>query len=266
MTPSVDLYDNTYGNFEAGVLARVRARTYGTDIGQSGWVTADEFATFADWLGLTAGQRALDVACGSGGPALHLARLTGCRIDGVDINAGGIAAATRQAEALGWADRATFTIVDANDDLPFADATFDAIISTDAMCHLTARLVVLREWQRVLRPGGRALFTDPVVISGPVTSEELATRSAIGPFLFVPPGTNERLIEDAGMRLVRRENLSAGAAAIAKRWHDARAEERTGLIDLEGRDRFDGLQRFLATVHTLTAERRLSRIAYLVER
>jgi ubiquinone/menaquinone biosynthesis C-methylase UbiE len=37
---------------------------------------------------------------------------------------------------------------------------------------------VLRDWYRVLRPGGRALFTDAMVVTGMVSSEELATRSS----------------------------------------------------------------------------------------
>ena len=94
---------------------------------------------------------------------------------------------------------------DANARLPFDDNSFDAVLCIDAMNHLPARLAVLREWQRVLRPGHRALFTDPVVITGPVTNDELALRSSIGVFLFVPPGINERLIEEAGLRLVRRK-------------------------------------------------------------
>lgn len=57
-------------------------------------------------------------------------------------------------------------------------------------------------------PGRRALFTDPVVVTGPVTHEELALRGSIGHFLFVPPGFNERLIEEAGMRLVWQEDVS----------------------------------------------------------
>jgi hypothetical protein len=110
-----------------------------------------------------------------------------------------------------------------------------------------------------------ALFTDPVVISGPVTNDELALRSSIGFFLFVPPGVNERLIEQAGLRLVRQEDRTENAALVAGRWHDARRAHRDELLKIEGEERFEGLQRFFATVHTLTSERRLSRIAYWAE-
>jgi SAM-dependent methyltransferase len=266
MPTSVDLYDNTYGHFGDEVLARVRAETYGTDIGQSGWVTVEEYGEFAEWLRVGPTQHALDVGCGSGGPALHLARLTGCRVTGIDINAEGITTARQQAADAGLSARVSFEVADMDAALPFADGAFDAIVSTDAMCHMTERARVLAQWHRVLRPGGLALFTDPVVVTGPVTSEELAMRSAIGRFLFVPPGLNQQLIEHAGLRLVRAADLSEGGAAMASRWHDARARHRAPLIALEGETRFEGLQRFLETVSRVMGERRLSRIAYLVER
>src|SRR5207244_7959428 len=96
----------------------------------------------------------------------------------------------------------------------------------------------------VLRPGHRALFTDPVVITGPVTNDELALRSSIGVFLFVPPGINERLIEEAGLRLVRQEDFTPSAALVAGRWHNARQRQKDDLVVVEGEEQFEGLQRF----------------------
>ena len=240
--PRVDLYDSTYGHFHEDVLALVRAETYGTDIGQSGWSTVEEYAEFIDWLGLTPDHHVLDVGCGSGGPALHLARLTGARVTGIDINADGIATATRQAADSGLVDRATFRVVDVDAALPFDADTFDAIISMDAMCHMPLRAHVLEQWRRVLKPGGRAVFTDPVVVTGPVSSAEIAVRSSIGRFLFVPPGANEQFIVSAGLRLVRAADLSVQGAGMARRWHAARAAHREALIALEGDERFTGLQ------------------------
>ena len=259
----VNLYDNVYGDFASGAEATVRRETYGEDLGQSSWLTASEWLGFADRLGIDARSKVLEVGSGSGGPAVYLARERGCRITGVDINEHGVRNSAELARTRGVSDRTEFRAVDAGRPLPFPNETFDAVISNDAMCHIRDRETVLRDWHRVLRPGGRALFTDAMVVTGPLSNEELATRSSIGFYLFLPPGENERLLARAGFDLLAVEDVTDNAAQVARRWHDARERQRAALVAREGEANFAGLQRFLLCVHTVSAERRLSRFAYL---
>ena len=66
-----------YGEFDRGPLAQIRRETYGEDMGQFSWITADEFRKFVRQLELDVKEHVLDVACGSGGPALFLAHTIG---------------------------------------------------------------------------------------------------------------------------------------------------------------------------------------------
>ena len=265
MSKHVDLYSN-YGHFTEHVLSAIRKETFGEDIGQNSWLTVDEYDLFISWLNLEPQQHVIEVASGSGGPARYLAQHTQCHVTGIDANESGVETATQSLAQTNLADRVTFKVADATERLPFADNTFDGLMCIDAMNHLPNRLSVFREWQRVLRPGRRAVFTDPVLITGPVTNEELALRSSIGVFLFVPPGINEQLIGRAGFKLVRQEDVSENCASIAARWHEARQRYKEALLKIEGEERFEDLQKFFAAVHVVTSERRLSRIVYLVEK
>jgi SAM-dependent methyltransferase len=262
----VDLYNNAYGDFASDVEAAVRRETYGEDLGQTSWMTAPEWLGFADRLRITQESQVLEVGSGSGGPAVYLALARGCRITGVDINEHGVRNAVQLAEARGIADRTRFRLLDANQPLPFSEASFDAVVSNDAICHISQRLSALRDWHRVLRPGGRMLFTDALVITGIVSHEELAIRSSIGFYLFVPPGENERLLREAGFTDIQLEDVTDNAAEVSRRRRDARARYRDALVAREGEANYEGLQRFLDCVHTLSVERRLSRYAYLAEK
>src|SRR5690349_8015236 len=108
---------------------------------------------------------------------------------------------------------------------------------------------VLTEWRRVLKPGGRLLFTDAMILTGALSNEEIAIRSSIGFYLFLPPGENERIISDAGLQLVLTKDLTAAAEHIAGRWFQARERRRESLISIETDDNFVGLQKFLYCVY-----------------
>ncbi|MGH7528499.1 MAG: SAM-dependent methyltransferase [Gemmatimonadales bacterium] len=262
----VDLYNNVYADFAGRAEAAVRQETYGEDLGQSSWLTAREWLEFAEQLGVGASAEVLEVGSGSGGPAVYLALTRGCRVTGVDINEHGVRNAIGLADARGLAERVQFQVVDAGRPLPFSPGRFDAVVSNDAICHIGDRLSALRDWHRVLRPGGRALFTDAMVLTGVVSHDELAIRSSIGFYLIIPPGENERLLAEAGFAVLDVQDVTDNEAEVASRWHDARARHREPLVAREGQANFDGLQRFLRCAHTLSAERRLSRYAYLAEK
>jgi SAM-dependent methyltransferase len=253
------LYDSTYRRFELDARRSVRLETYGEDLGQHGWLTAGEWRAALDRLELTPESRVLDVACGSGGPDIHLARTTGAAVVGIDVNPHAIASARAHARRAGLVGLARFEQADAARALPFEDGSFDAVVCIDAIDHLPDRPRVLRDWQRLLRPGGRILFSDPVVITGLVSGDELAHCASMGHFVFSPHGENVRLIRRAGLTLARCEDTTASVVGVARRWREARARHRTELLADEGEETFADLQRYLALVEDLAHQHRLSR-------
>jgi SAM-dependent methyltransferase len=101
----------------------------------------------------------------------------GCRLVGIDINALGVCNANQLALARGLASEARFEQYDASKTLPFDDDTFDAVFSSDVLCHLPGRPEVLGEMFCILKPGSRMLFSDALVVGGLLSHEEIVTRS-----------------------------------------------------------------------------------------
>jgi len=255
-------YDANYSQFSTELYATIRREAFGDDIGQHSWLTADEHDLFIGWMGLNEQSRVLDVACGSGRTTLRIANRTGCSVHGVDTHAAAIAEARTAAEQEHLTTRATFERADASQRLPLADAAFDALICIDAINHLPNRPAVLTDWARILRPGAVLVFTDPIVVTGPLTNEEMTIRSSIGFFLFVPPGVDERFLADAGFDVTDVVDRTENMAVTAYERMQARQRYEKDLRTIEGNETFEGQQLFLETASQLAADRRLSRFAF----
>ena len=167
---------------------------------------------------------------------------------------------------MNLASQVRFEQCDVSKKLPFDKEQFDALFVNDVFCHVPDRAKVLAEVYRILKPDGRILFSDAVVVGGMVSHGEIATRSSIGFCAYSPPGENAGLMERAGFCRISATDTTENAAQIAKRWSLVRAKRKDKLVTVEDENNFEGLQRFLSCVHILTSERRLLRYLHLASK
>merc|ERR1712046_490162 len=236
--------------------------TYGGsegDLGQSSWMTVAELEQMMRLAMVTKDTPVLEIGCGCGGTAIWIAKKYGCHVMATGLNAHGIETGKQLAAEAGV--NVAFQLVDGSKPLPFEDSSFAVVFCNDSMCHIPNRPAVLRDWTRVLKPGGFVVYTDAMVVTGPVSSDEFRTRASIGKYYYQSAGDNEYAIKSAGLDLVHTIDTSGDAAQVAKRWHDARAKYKQELNEPERN--YQGLQKFTWTVHTLLKERRLSRYMYI---
>jgi cyclopropane fatty-acyl-phospholipid synthase-like methyltransferase len=122
-----------------------------------------EVAFLIEELDLEAGTRVLDIGCGTGRHAVELAR-HGCRVTGVDLSSGMLAEARSAAREAGveirWihADATRFKAEESYDvALSLCEGAF-GLLGRDSTGH-EHELAILRNMNRALKPGGRALLT-----------------------------------------------------------------------------------------------------------
>jgi ubiquinone/menaquinone biosynthesis C-methylase UbiE len=156
--------------------------------------------------------------------------------------------------------------VNATEPLPFPDGCFDAITCVDAINHLPDRASVIATWARLLKPGGRLLFTDALTVTGPLSNEEIRVRSSAGFMLFVPRDYDKNVIAQCGLHLLVCEDVTANLADVAEKRRAARGARSTAVRRFEGDRAYEMRQEFLAIASRLASESRLSRFVYVSEK
>jgi len=262
----LDAYDIAYSDAAQQMLAKLGHEVYGEYIGQLSWMTTEEYRRFIARLAPTPESHVLEIGSGNGGAAVYLSQTTGARVTGLDNSQPGIRRAVELAKEKGLDGRVSFRLGDATRPLPFNDNTFDAVFANDTFSLLPDRSALLRQCHRVLRPGGRLLFTDPMVLVGIVTSDEVAVRTWAGVACLIPRGENEQLLQLAGFELLSCEDLTESVVTVARRQAAAFEKYRNEIIATMGEEIYNGLASSTAMSETLADQKRLIRMAYLARR
>jgi SAM-dependent methyltransferase len=145
------------------------------DVDHLAWQTegpyfAETEARLLEGVRAEAGERLLEIGCGEGANLHHLGHLPGTRF-GIDFSLEKSRAARATGARLACADATC---------LPFADGAFDVVLIRDLLHHVPARLDVLREAHRVLRPGGRFHLIEPNARAPLVVLQALTIRAERG--------------------------------------------------------------------------------------
>ena len=124
----------------------------------------DEAAARTEYLGLlrvAPGEHVLDVGCGSGVVSRAMAQLVGPggKVTATDASPALLAVAREYADRAGVGALIEWRIADCRD-LPFADASFDAVLAATVLAHVPGAERALAEMVRVTRPGGRVAVFD----------------------------------------------------------------------------------------------------------
>jgi SAM-dependent methyltransferase len=128
------------------------------EFGHVSFVTLPELRRMAAELRLGHGDTLVDLGCGMGGPALWMARETGARLIGVDFSAVAVEQAGARAVKLDLAGQAQF-VVGSFADTGLESDSADGATSEDAIQYAPDKRAAVVEAARILRVGGRFVFT-----------------------------------------------------------------------------------------------------------
>jgi len=216
--------------------------------------TAALTASMVEASRLEPGLDVLDVGCGNGAPACHLAGTFGVRVVGITTSAVGIALAAERAAAAGLARRATFERRDGMDN-GFPAQSFDRAWVLESSHLMRDRPRLVAECARVLRPGGRLVLCDIVrrreipFLEVRQRREEFQTlRAAFGDAHMEPLERYAELAAASGLVVERLDDLTGATLPTFDRWRANAATHQAEVTEALGPD---GLESFVRSCDIL---------------
>lgn len=170
----------------------------------------DALAARAD---LKPGMLVVDFCAGLGGPARYLAHRYGVSVTGIDLNPSRVAGARELNARVGLDGRVTMIEGDVTN-TPLAPESVDRVVSQEAFLHIPDKAAAAREAHRILKSGGRLVFTDWVT-HRPLTADESDVMwRGIAAQTLQSIETYKALLAQAGFRVAAADDLTADWGTI----------------------------------------------------
>ncbi|MBU3651485.1 MAG: methyltransferase domain-containing protein [Limnohabitans sp.] len=188
--------------------------------------------------GVQAQDEVLDVCSGMGGPARYLAWKTGCRVTGLDLTRSRVQGATELTAVAGLSDRVQFVEGNALA-MPFKAASFTLAIGQEAFAHIPHKAQLVSECARVLRPGGRLVFSD--ILRRQTLPQEDARRLFDGMRFSEIASVDDYAgwLQTHGMRMVHVLDLSEEWTRILRERHAMYQSLQAQTVERLGREHYE---------------------------
>jgi sarcosine/dimethylglycine N-methyltransferase len=175
------------------------------------------------------GTRVVDFCAGLGGPARYLAHRYGADVTGIELTPTRVAGAQELTRLAGLQQRVR--VIEGNVlQVPLPDASFDVVISQEALLHVPDKQRTLLEAFRILKPEGRIAFTDWVAHRPLSASDKQLIWQGMAVADLYSLQTYAALIRSAGFTVCSVEDLTADWGVILKQrlamYQKLRAEAR----------------------------------------
>ncbi|MEE8505148.1 MAG: methyltransferase domain-containing protein [Kiloniellales bacterium] len=227
----IERFSRRYRLGQSGIMLQIERRVCGCDYGGTSWTTRHEALEAGKELELRPGKRLLEVGAGSGWPGLYLAGKTGCDVALIDLPFEGLKIAAQRAAADGLAGACWAAVADGAA-LPLEGGCFDAVLHSDVLCCLEEKLSVLRECRRVLRAGGKMVFT-VISICPNLSPADYARAAACGPPFIETAVEYPEMLRQAGWKITNHVDLTpdyGGSVGQFLREEETHAEELRDLF------------------------------------